>query len=235
MTPKDLLLNSEISSRYHLSRAQHFAARASWISIITIFAGTGVVAGAIKTNADVSLILGIVIAFLNTVRMVTKPAEQSGEHLRLGKAWSAIRGELEADSAPAEEQWKQLLKQANELEGQCMEDMRALKYYCTNDALGALGRSAKRYEINLVQKWTKHLFKHTHGFDRQNEAFEKARRKRERKRKKLAEEAGRQAAELVRAGRAQRPPSGPPDRKITPRDDLPRGNVGAGAEMGTPA
>lgn len=236
MTRDQLIFRAEIWVRYHKSRAEHFAARNTWISIITIFAGTGVVAGYVATNPILYLILGIVIAFLNTVRMVTKPGQLCAENTKLSKAWFKFKGEVEADDELTEEQRKLLVKRANELESQCLDDMRALTACCFNDAITALGRAKKPYKISRLQKWTKNLFKHTHAFDNQNQAFAKADvLEKALEFKKQAARQRREEAKLARAAQVARPRSVPPDGRVPLRDGLERGSTSLGAEMGAPA
>jgi len=171
MTRDQLIFKATGSVRYHRYRAEHFAKRNRWIAFISIFSGTGVVAGIVAQYPNVSLALGIIIAFLNTYALVTKPEEVSKTHEKWCGEWSKLLGEVDAVPHPTEQQLSKWTIRASNLDGQCMDDMKAVKAHAFNDAVTALGRGDKPYEISWFQSWTKNFLAHSHGFDRQNQAF----------------------------------------------------------------
>ncbi|HVF37709.1 MAG TPA: hypothetical protein VNA29_07185 [Sphingomicrobium sp.] len=170
----DLIFKAEASIRYHKCRAEHFGARNRWISILSIFSGTGVVAGTLAQYPSVALALGIIIAFANAYKLAAKPDQVAGDHEKWSSEWSHLQGEVKGIPQPGDEQMAKWHARVSEINGQCTEDMKVVKNHCWNEAMTSLGPPDIPYTFTLFQRWTKHFLRHAHGFDRQNQAAVKA-------------------------------------------------------------
>jgi hypothetical protein len=60
------------------------------------------------------------------------------------------------------------IKRKNQLNGELLEDMKAVKAQVYNETMTMLGLQGTPYRLTRFQRWTKHVLSHTHGFDDQN-------------------------------------------------------------------
>lgn len=168
MTRGDIIFIAEGSVRYHRCRAEHFAFRNRWLSILSAFLGTGVVAATIAQYPLAALISGVIIALANTYRLVAKPDQIGRDHERWCREWGSLLGEVQGTSEPNGKTLSKWISRVSDLNSQCFEDMKAAKNHCYNEAMTALGRSGTPYVLTKFQKWSKNLLPHTHSFDQQN-------------------------------------------------------------------
>lgn len=158
----------EGSIRYHRSRAEHFVFRSRWLTIISAFLGGSVVAGVIAKSASVTTAAGLLVAAINTYQLVAKPDEAARQHEEWCRDWSKLKGEVEAQPKPSQATLTKWIKRIHQLNGEVLEDMKAVKAHAYNETMTMLGRQGTPYRFSRFQRWTKHILAHTHGFDDQN-------------------------------------------------------------------
>lgn len=168
MDRNKLIFVVEGSIRYHRARADHFLFRSRWLTIASAFLGGSVVAGVIASSTAVTTAAGLLVAAINAYQLVAKPDQAARQHEEWCRDWSKLKGEVEGQPQPSKATLAKWIKRKNQLNGEVIEDMKAVKAQVYNEAMTTLGRKGTPYRFTRFQRWTKHILAHTHGFDDQN-------------------------------------------------------------------
>lgn len=165
MNPAQLLFVAEASTRYHRARAAYFDGLAKTLTIASVVMGGGAFATLLANLPALAPVAGLVIALLNAYRLVGKPEQSAAQHRDWLRRWSEMLGEALTNDPPPKELLNDWIKRRQKIESECSGDMVALKAYCFNQALFALGRSAVPYPLAFRHRLFKNLIRFTHAFD----------------------------------------------------------------------
>lgn len=175
MTPGQLLFVAEASTRYHRARAGFFDGLAKTLTITTVVMGGGAFVTLLGNLPALAPAAGLVIALLNAYRLVGKPEQSAAQHREWLRQWSEILAETQTNDTPTKKALSDWIKRRQKIESECIGDMVALKAYCFNQALSALGRNALPYPLKFRHRTFKHVIRFTHAFDAFNASQGQAR------------------------------------------------------------
>lgn len=166
MTKSELIFAAEASCRYHDARARFLQGFASLLTILSVVLGGSAFATLVNgALAPAAPWIGLVIAFLNAYRFVAKPEQLGGQHRTWARAWADLLADLRATPTVSAAKSRAWIKTHSSLNAECSGEMVALKAYCFNATLGALGLKDKPYPIKWRHRTFKNIFKFTHAFD----------------------------------------------------------------------
>jgi hypothetical protein len=163
-----LVFKAEGSVRYHRARASYFSSLNKWLTAASFFLGAGVVVTTLAAIPSLTLTSGMIVALINAYRFAAKPDQAARDHEKLCHDWAELLGLIRAQPEPGEKQLRKWIASAHQLDGACLEDMKAVKAHVYNETMTTLGLSDEPYKLSAFQRATKHVLPHTHSFDQQN-------------------------------------------------------------------
>ena len=140
MTPEQILderfflsYRADYSSRYHRRRASFLSKFDTISNIVTMLAGTGVFVSLMQGGpVFFAQAAGLTISALAIVQVVVGIGPLGARHAEWMRGWDKLANDIRAVPIPTEEDLRDWNDRRAEIEGECVNELRALCYDCEN-------------------------------------------------------------------------------------------------------
>lgn len=123
------------------------------MNLLSIVAGTSVFVSLLQGGPVlIAQVSALVISILATGQVVLGFGQLGARHAEWMRAWDKLANDIRANIDPREEDLRQWNDTRAEIEGECVNELRALAYDCENQAKSFLGTTEGLVRIGRFQR-----------------------------------------------------------------------------------
>lgn len=153
-----LLYASEISTRYHRSRATFLTRFDTFTNVLTLFVGAGALGAALGRAGQPALVaLSATVSLIGIVKIVARVGAAANEHTGWMRRWATLSENIHVNEHPTEEDIAQWTRERFQIERECVGELRALCVASENDAARVLGVPDRFRKVWPLQRLFIHL------------------------------------------------------------------------------
>lgn len=136
----NLSYRADYSSRYHRRRASFLSLLDTASNIVAIIAGTSVFVSLIQGGSVLlAQLAGLTVSALAILQVVIGFGPLGARHAEWMRAWDRLANDIRATPVPTEKDLRKWHDQRAEIEGECVNELRALGYDCENQTRTHMG------------------------------------------------------------------------------------------------